>query len=343
MALFKYINPGYLYLMNYDCIGVQYTNDSTKNPINSVSFMQTNKESNLSVTAGLEYWAKFDIYLNQSDLSGDIITFNSANHKVAINISGNANSSVVSMTLLVDGANVSTVSIVAGYNTIYMHVLSNATTGSVNIINLTNNATITYDNTVFNGNILNAENIINACIYSIDEQNGYFSNIIISNELIDQKESVILFPIKCTTTSWHNNNGTYKTPIDSNTILQQINRSETQTAVGCSFPKINEICISSKNLHADSTEFDGITTIAQSNNKIYDLDNNTLTTTGLNYVLKLNDNIFNSNSTWKLKDFSDIALGFRANTTAETTSYPTTNGNTIEANTSTNFKEIIIS
>lgn len=340
---FKYINPGYLYLMNTDCIGVQY-NDTVKNPINGVSFMQTNKESVISLTAGLEYWAKFDVYLNQSDLSGNIFTFSSANHNIAINISGSSSSSKVSMTLLVDGTNVSTVSINAGYNTIYIHALSGTTTGSVNIINLSNSATITYDNTVNNGNIFNGENIVSSCIYSIDEQNAFFSNIIIANSLIDQKECVIIYPIKQTTTSWYSNNdGSYKTANNNSTLLKQIDLPATQSTIGCSFPKLEELCITSKNLHADSSSFDGITTIAQNNGTNYDLDNNTLTNNGLNYLLTMNDNIFNSNTSWQLKDINKILFGFRANTVAGTNSYPTTNGNTISTNTKDNFKEIIIS
>lgn len=340
---FKYINPGYLYLMNTDSIGVQYS-DSVKNPINKVSFMQTNKESVIAVTAGLEYWAKFDIYLNQSDLAGDIFTFNSASHNIAINISGNSNSSIVSMTLMIDGTNASTVSINAGYNTLYIHVKSGTTTGSVNILNLTNNTSILYDSSINDGNILNGENIINACIYSIDEQNGFFSNIIISDSLIDQKESVIIYPIKKTTTSWYNNNdGSYKTTLDGSKLLQQIDVSATETIVGCSFPKLEELCISSTNLHSDSSSFNGLAVIANINNIDYDLDNNSLSTSGLNYLLKLNDNIFSSNKSWQLKDINNIALGFRANTAVGTTSYPTTNGNTISTNTKDNFKEIIIS
>lgn len=228
---FRYVNPGYVYLLDSNVTATQIT-DSTYSKT-GVAFTQTNSSAGVTIpqfAEGDEFWAKFDVYIPSTVSEGFDITCyipRANSYGIRINIKKDprisiraiASGSAVYKSFVNDQLNVAEYGIkLGGITTILMHLVTgDRTTAHIDL----NVGGVEFFSGVENGAI-NYSNNYNAVarLYATDDA-VKFSNVIFSDTEISPKEQVIALPISATATNMTAGaGGMYTATTAGQTLLQ---------------------------------------------------------------------------------------------------------------------------
>lgn len=221
---FRYVNPGYVYLLDSNVTATQIT-DSTYSRT-GVAFTQTNSSAGVTIPQfkqGDDFWAKFDVYIPSDTYSGiDCHSPSTYSAGLFAELYSNRDSKLYAdfgngtRTLLVSGNN-NTVGLKLGdINSFRVHVVyGDSSTALVEVfVNEKHFSSGGYQiaySTAYSKHVRLCSG----------NANVKFSNLIISNEEISQKEQAIALPISATATDMTAGaSGMYTAATAGQTLLQ---------------------------------------------------------------------------------------------------------------------------
>lgn len=239
---FKYINPGYVALLDSNATEVTQITDKTKSKT-GVGFNQ--RYTNVGVTlpdftAGDDFWGKFDFFIQYPTWNSQYIYCyipNTNQRGIQINFPSSS-TNTVSIVHRYDSSSVTLVSglfEIVGFkwnsiNTVTFHAkLGNSSTAKLEIFVGDNKFVSTGRAMAY------SESYAKKAILLSDYPNVWFSNIIFSNEEISPKEQTLALPISQTITDMtESSNGIYLADAANQTLLQSVDVAQLIENYGAS-------------------------------------------------------------------------------------------------------------